>query len=383
MENLVTADLARSAKGAVPSPDFWRGKRVFLTGHTGFKGCWLSLWLTTLGARVCGYSLAPSSDPCMFEVLGLAQSCESKIGDIRDKENLQEELSEFEPEIVFHLAAQPLVRQSYITPLETFSTNVMGTANLLDACRDLTALRAIVCVTTDKVYENREWLWAYRETEALGGHDPYSASKACAEFVASAYRNSFFSNDSQISVATARAGNIVGGGDWADDRLLPDCIRAITSAQELEIRHPGAIRPWQHALEPLCGYLLLAENLFSGNKDYATAFNFGPSNERLISVKSIVEMVADCWDGALSFRLHEADAARHEANILALDSTKSRQLLNWQPKLSAMKAVQMSIDWYKAFYDSGSKTLMIDLTENQIADYSRKLCGPTMPDGKD
>jgi CDP-glucose 4,6-dehydratase len=244
-------------------------------------------------------------------------------------------------------------------------------------------LRAVLCVTTDKVYENREWLWAYRETEPLGGRDPYSASKACAEIVASAYRDSYFSNDGRISLATARAGNIVGGGDWGDDRLLPDCVRAVTSGQELVIRHPGAIRPWQHVIEPLCGYLLLAEKLHAGDEIGATAFNFGPSSECLITVKSIVEMVDDCWDGRLQLGPRDTEPAPHEAKFLTLDSARSRRLLNWRPRLGAMQAVRMLVEWYKAFYANGGGRRMIELTVKQINDYGAGQSELTMPDGAD
>lgn len=338
---------------------FWSGKRVFLTGHTGFKGSWLALWLHRLGATVCGYALAPPTNPNLYAAAGVGALLQSIHGDVRDAAALQAALREARPEIVFHLAAQPLVRESYRDPVATFATNVMGTVNLLEAVRHSPEVRAVVNVTTDKCYENREWLWGYRENEALGGHDPYSSSKGCAELVTAAYRNSFFSapgggeGQSQplcrhaAAVATARAGNVIGGGDWAADRLLPDLLRAMDEQRTVRIRAPRAIRPWQHVLEPLGGYLLLAERLGRDGGQYAGAWNFGPADEDARDVRWIVDYLAGRGKG-FSWEL-DATPQPHEAGFLKLDSSKARTLLGWAPRYTLEQALAEVLAWHAAY----------------------------------
>ena len=295
------------------NPHFWRGKRVCLTGHTGFKGGWASLWLQHMGADVTGYALNPQTQPSLFEVANIAQGMRSLIGDVRDADFLRNSMQEAQPDIVIHMAAQPLVRYSYANPVDTYATNVMGTVNLLEAVKATPSVRATVNVTTDKCYENREWVWGYRENEALGGYDPYSSSKACSELVTAAYRQSY-----QMNLATARAGNVIGGGDWALDRLIPDMVRAFESRQSVMIRHPNATRPWQHVLEPVRGYLTLAERLCAEENALATAFNFGPVDEDVQSVAWIVEKLVEQWGGGAAWHLDE-EVQLHEANFLKLD----------------------------------------------------------------
>ena len=296
-----SGDMIQDGSGGdlMTSADFWRGKRVFLTGHTGFKGSWLSIWLHSLGAEVTGYALEPPTDPSLFSLAGVDGLLTSIIADVRDLERLQAEMVHAAPEIVIHMAAQPLVRDSYKIPVETYATNVMGTVHLLEALRSCPALRAVVNVTTDKVYENREWLWGYREIEPMGGYDPYSNSKGCSELVTAAYRSSYFNpldySRHGVAVATARAGNVIGGGDWANDRLIPDVVRSILAGEPVQIRNPGAIRPWQHVLEPLSGYLTLAEHLFAGGARYAQGWNFGPAEEDARPVAWLVERLCSDW----------------------------------------------------------------------------------------
>lgn len=339
MENMVIDDT------------FWAGRRVFLTGHTGFKGGWLALWLQRLGAEVHGYSLAPPTAPGLFEIAQVAKMLASDTrGDIRDYPAFADALKKANPEVIFHLAAQPLVRASYRDPLETLATNVMGTAHLLQAARHVDGLRAIVVITTDKCYENREWVYPYRETDPLGGHDPYSASKACAEIVAASYRASFFGKKDVAAVATARAGNVIGGGDWAEDRLVPDCIRAFSCGQSVELRYPEAVRPWQHVLEPLAGYLMLAEALCSeAAVDYAKAWNFGPDAGGDATVGEIAQRVAGLWGkGKVAFPA--AHNHLHEAGLLRLDITKARDHLRWSPRWSIDRALEETVSWYKAWH---------------------------------
>ena len=317
------------------NPNFWQGKRVLLTGHTGFKGSWLALWLQSLGAEVTGYALAPPTKPSLFETARIGQSMTSIIGDIRDLPHIQQVFSEQKPEIVIHMAAQALVRHSYQEPVETYSTNVMGTVNLLEAVRKSDHVRAVVNVTSDKCYENREWVWGYRETEAMGGHDPYSNSKGCAELVTSAYRNSYFHPDTYskhgVGLATGRAGNVIGGGDWAGDRLIPDIVRAISENKAVSIRNPHAIRPWQHVLEPLSGYLLLAEKLYVQGGDYADGWNFGPNDADTRPVQWIAEFLTEQWGEGASWELDGRDHP-HEAHYLKLDCSKARTHLHWSPR---------------------------------------------------
>ena len=328
--------------------EFWRGKRVFVTGHTGFKGSWLSLWLSSLGAEVKGYALAPYTEPSLYQLADIGSRLKSDIADVADFESLSQSLQSFDPDCIFHLAAQPLVKFSYENPIRTYETNVMGTVNLLEAARGCNALRAIVNVTTDKCYENREWVWGYRETEAMGGHDPYSNSKGCSELVTSAYRESFFRTSSDVGVATARAGNVIGGGDWSTDRLLPDILNAYDDKKELVIRYPDAIRPWQHVLEPLAGYLILAELLCKDRKSYAEAWNFGPYDQDVKSVKWIVEYMATQFNNGLTWRV-EDNIQHHEATLLKLDISKANARLGWKPKWSIDKALDLIVDFHQAW----------------------------------
>ena len=334
---------------------FWRDRKVFLTGHTGFKGSWLSLWLQQLGAQVMGYALPPHTSPSLFAIADVAQGMTSVLGDLADLDKLQAALVQHQPEIVLHLAAQSLVRASYQDPIRTYETNVLGTARLLQAVRACPSVRAVVIITTDKVYENQEWVWAYRENDLLGGHDPYSNSKACAEFVTSAFRNSFFSPakyaEHKVAVASARAGNVIGGGDWAADRLIVDIVRAFTSGATLRIRNPNATRPWQHVLEPLRGYLTLAQKLHEQGTQFSGAWNFGPRYEDAKSVQWIVEHMAAHWNASPSAtppRWQIDDGVHpHEANMLSLDWTHASHDLGWQPALSLSQALDLTLDWYR------------------------------------
>ena len=332
------------------NPSFWVGKRVLITGHTGFKGSWLSLWLQSMGAQVIGFALAPLTQPSLFELAAVAQGMESVIGDIRDLDKLQAVFAEQRPEIVFHMAAQALVRYSYKNPVETYSTNVMGTVHLLEAVRNTPGAKAVVNITTDKCYENREWVWGYRENEPMGGHDPYSSSKGCAELVSAAYRSSFFNATKHaqhgVALATARAGNVIGGGDWAHDRLIPDILAAFEQGKRVEIRNPHAIRPWQHVLEPLRGYLTLAEQLFEKGANFAEGWNFGPNDEDVKSVGWIVEQMAEMWGNDAQWKIDTGEHP-HEASYLKLDISKARSRLNWQPALRLNDALKLIIEWSK------------------------------------
>ena len=330
---------------------FWHGKRVLLTGHTGFKGSWLSLWLQSMGAKVIGYALTPPTNPSLFEVANVSSGMTSIIGDIRDLAHLQKVFTEHQPEIVIHMAAQPLVRYSYLEPVETYSTNVMGTVNLLEAIRQTKSVKAVVNVTTDKCYENREWAWGYRENEAMGGFDPYSSSKGCAELVTAAYRNSYFHPDKYqehgVAIATGRAGNVIGGGDWAADRLIPDTMRAIVSGRPVRIRSPHSIRPWQHVLEPLSGYLLLAQRLYEEGPAFAEAWNFGPNDDDAKPVDWILDKLTETWGEGASWQL-DNDEHPHEAHYLKLDCSKAKSRLQWQPKWSLATAIEEICIWHKA-----------------------------------
>jgi CDP-glucose 4,6-dehydratase len=347
------------------SDGFWRGQRVLLTGHTGFKGSWLSLWLHAQGAEVHGYALAPPTSPDLFTVARIDGSlASSTIADIRDAATLTATLQEVRPHIVFHLAAQALVRQSYREPVDTFATNVMGVVNLLEAVRSVGGVRAVVNVTTDKCYENREWSWAYREIEPMGGHDPYSASKGCAELVTAAYRASFL-KEAGVAVATARAGNVIGGGDWAEDRLLPDILRALDARRTLPVRSPHAVRPWQHVLEPLSGYLALAEALAGGNGDFAEAWNFGPAEDDARDVGWIVEHLASRLP-ELAWQV-DASPQPHEAHYLKLDSSKARSRLGWRPRWRLAEALDRTVQWHQA-WRGGADMRAFSLA--QIAEYA-------------
>ena len=355
------------------NPAFWHSKKVFVTGHTGFKGSWLSLWLQELGAHVTGYALRPPSNPSLFELVQVSQGMTSIIGDIRDGTLLTNVMRQAKPDIVIHLAAQPLVRRSYSDPVETYSTNVMGTVHLLEAVRHTPSVRAIVNVTTDKCYENKEWVWGYRENEPMGGFDPYSSSKGCSELVTAAYRNSFFSKERhgehQVALATARAGNVIGGGDWAKDRLIPDILRAIESGQSVKIRNPNATRPWQHVLDPLNGYLILAEKLYTEGPAFAEAFNFGPAEEDAKPVQWIVEQLTQSWGAGASW-LIDGGTNPHEAHYLKLDCSKARVMLGWRPKWNLAQALQSIIVWHRAHSACQSGTKMHSLCLQQIKEYS-------------
>lgn len=334
------------------SPYFWQGKKVFLTGHTGFKGSWLSLWLQQLGAEVTGYALQPPTDPSLFVAANVAQGMKSIIGDIRDGAALTQAMRETAPDIVIHMAAQPLVRRSYIDPVETYSTNVMGMVHLLEAVRQSSTVRVVVNVTSDKCYENKEWVWGYRENEPMGGFDPYSNSKGCAELVTSAYRNSFFNpakySEHHVALASGRAGNVIGGGDWAEDRLIPDILKAISEDRPVVIRNPHAVRPWQHVLEPLNGYLLLAQKLYEQGIAYAESWNFGPNDEDAQPVQWIVERLTQQWGDGASWQLDEGDHL-HEAHYLKLDCSKARMRLDWQPRWHLAHTLEMIVAWQRSW----------------------------------
>jgi len=342
---------------------FWKGRRVLVTGHTGFKGSWLSLWLHHLGADVVGYALEPDSDPNLFERAQVAELMTSVIADVGDRETLAATIDEHQPEVVLHLAAQALVRPSYHDPVGTFATNVMGTANLLDALRRVDALRSVVVVTSDKCYENREWDWGYRENEAMGGHDPYSASKGCAELVTSSMRRCFFA-DGPAGVGSGRAGNVIGGGDWSLDRLLPDIVSAFASAEPVVIRRPHAVRPWQHVLEPLGGYLLLAQRLAEEGQAFATGWNFGPADTDARPVEWITRRMAERWGSGAEYEIVETGP--HEAGLLRLDCSMARQRLGWRPRLELSTTLDWLVDWYRRELDGDSAR---DLCLEQIALY--------------
>jgi CDP-glucose 4,6-dehydratase len=329
---------------------FWQGRRVLITGHTGFKGSWLSLWLEHLGANVCGVALNPPTDPNLFTQARVAQGVRSEISDIRDLERLKSIVNEYCPEIVFHLAAQALVRDSYNDPVGTYATNVLGTVNLLESVRACDSVRVVVVITSDKCYKNEEWVWAYRESDQLGGYDPYSNSKACAELVVSSYRSSFFPpaqyHKHGVAIASARAGNVIGGGDWAKDRLIPDIMRSFAAKEIVKIRRPDAVRPWQHVLEPISGYLRLAERLITGGIQYSGAWNFGPDYTNAKPVRWIVERLTKDWgeDGKWEIDTEESP---HEAQSLKLDWSKASASLDWNPVLPLTEALRLTVDWYR------------------------------------
>jgi len=350
---------------------FWCGKKVFLTGHTGFKGSWLALWLQSMGALVKGYALVPPTKPALFHVAKVGAGMESQIGDIRDLSAISSSLRAFNPDLLIHMAAQPLVRLSYREPVATYATNVMGTVHVLEAARLCPNLRAIVNVTTDKCYENREWEWAYRENEPMGGLDPYSNSKGCSELVSAAYRNSFFNTPDTAALACARAGNVIGGGDWAADRLIPDILRAFERQQPVVIRNPHAIRPWQHVLEPLSGYLTLAERLYTHGHACAEGWNFGPRQEDAQPVQWIVEHLVESWGHGADWQL-DAGIHPHEANYLMLDIAKAKARLGWQPRWSLAVALQKTVNWHQAYLEAAD---MQPYTHQQIQDYLQTQTG--------
>jgi CDP-glucose 4,6-dehydratase len=350
----------------------WKGRKVLVTGHTGFKGSWLSLWLHKLGARVFGFALPAPTSPSHFDLTGIGNSITSIIGDIRDLDLLYSVIAQHRPEIIFHLAAQSLVRESYKDPVATYATNVMGTVNLLEATRRADSTRAIVNITTDKCYENKEWVWKYREIDALGGYDPYSSSKACAELVTSSFRSSFFSKASSAqdwpALASARAGNVIGGGDWAKDRLVPDVIAAFRKGRAATIRSPEAVRPWQHVLDVLHGYLILAQRLFGEGKTFSSPWNFGPDDHDIKPVSWIATHLADRWNRGAKW-VPDTKTHAHEAKSLKLDSAKARSYLGWKPKLCLSEALEWTVTWYEDL-DKGMPARKI--TESQISKFEEK-----------
>lgn len=351
----------------------FKGKNVLVTGHTGFKGAWLSLWLKELGARVIGYSLPPPTTPSLFETIKLNEHIDSIIGNILDYGHLTSVLEEYQPEIVFHLAAQPLVRLSYEEPKLTYETNVMGTINVLEAIKGCKSTRAGIIITSDKCYENKEWEYAYRENDALGGYDPYSSSKACAEIVTAAYRNSFFNpetyNEHKVSIASVRAGNVIGGGDWGLDRIVPDIIRAIRANKPVILRNPQAIRPWQHVLEPLSGYLHLASLMCQDAKKYSSAWNFGPEHQGHVTVQQLAEEIIARWENG-TWHPANNQIQLHEANYLSLDCTKSNNILQWYPVYRLDETIDATVRWYQDYYENNSD--MYPFTMGQISSYIEK-----------
>jgi CDP-glucose 4,6-dehydratase len=347
------------------SRKFWKGKKVFITGHTGFKGSWLSFWLWEMGASVTGYALDPPTRPGLFELLQLKSKIKSVRGDVRDLNNLKKHIKG--AEIVFHLAAQPLVLESYKNPVDTYATNVMGTLNLLEAFREHKTLKAIVNVTTDKCYENREKLdVAYKENEPMGGFDPYSNSKACSELVTDSYRKSFYKSGEKIGIAIARAGNVIGGGDFAADRLIPDCIRGVMKDEKIIVRNPDSTRPWQHVLEPLAGYLMLAESLCASPKEFSSGWNFGPKEKDAKSVLEIIEAFCKFWGNNAGYKIKKNPNAPHEANYLRLDSSKAKKKLLWRPRWNSVTAVGKTVEWYKVYQGKGN---LGEITSRQIESY--------------
>ncbi len=352
---------------------FWGNKKVFITGHTGFKGSWLCLVLNKLGAQVTGYALNPPTEPSLYDLCKIDTIiARSYIKDITDGKSLEQAIIESQPDIVIHMAAQPLVRESYKQPMETYAINVMGTVNLFEAIRKCHSVRAVVNVTTDKCYENREWVWGYRENEPMGGYDPYSSSKACSELVTSAYRNSFFqSTDRQVFVASARAGNVIGGGDWAEDRLIPDCVRSLLHGEKILIRNPDSIRPWQHVLEPLNGYLLLAENLYNHGEKFASAWNFGPNDSDAKPVSWIVDNICKLWGQGAAYVVDHSPKP-HEAQYLKLDCSKAFSELGWHPRWDLHQALEKILEWTYAYKE---KNEIREICYKQIDEYFMNLGG--------
>ena len=354
--------------------EFYKDKKVFLTGHTGFKGSWLSLWLHSMGARVTGYSLNPPTDPSLYDLCGIASLVKSYVADVRDSEALKKAVLETKPEIIIHMAAQALVRDSYKNPVETYATNVMGTVHLLEAARSCPSVRAVLNVTTDKCYENREWYWGYRENEPMGGYDPYSNSKGCSELVTQSYRNSFFNvneykRSHNVALASARAGNVIGGGDWAADRLIPDIVRSIAGGNTVMIRSPHAVRPWQFVLEPLSGYLLLVKNLYEKGPEFAEAWNFGPHDADARPVEWIVQQMCRLWGPGAKYEI-DKNPQPHEAHYLKLDCSKAKLKMGWTPRWDLETAIEKIVEWTKAYMAKGN---MKDITLAQIHEYSEKL----------
>lgn len=345
--------------------NFWKGKKVYVTGHTGFKGAWLCLWLQARGATVAGYSLPPSTTPNLFTAASVDRGMNSQFGDIRNLESLDASIKKFCPDVVFHMAAQPLVRLSYNQPVETYETNLMGTVNVLEAVRRASTVKVLVNITTDKCYENNEWVWGYREDEPMGGHDPYSSSKGCAELATAAYRKSFFNKTDTTKVATARAGNVIGGGDWADDRLIPDILSSFEKNIPVSVRNPKATRPWQHVLEPLSGYLVLAEYLYNHGESFVGAWNFGPNDDDVKPVSDIVTYMAEKWGSGATW-IHDESNHPHEAQLLKLDISKAKNRLNWSPKWNLSEGLDSIIEWHKIWSSGGDAR---KITLEQISKY--------------
>ncbi|MFX4262563.1 CDP-glucose 4,6-dehydratase [Pelotomaculum propionicicum] len=355
--------------------NFWRSKKVFVTGHTGFKGSWLCLWLNYAGASVTGYALDPPTTPSLFAQCRTDELVDSRFGDVRDPESLTEAISQARPEIIFHLAAQSLVGESYCDPRVNYEVNVMGTVNLFEAVRRTGSARAVINVTSDKCYENREWHWGYREDDPLGGNDPYSSSKACSELITCAYRNSFFNPRDYalhgVGAASARAGNVIGGGDWAKNRLIPDCMRAFLHNEAIMIRNPGAVRPWQHVLEPLGGYMTLAEKLYENGPAYAEGWNFGPGEDDMRTVEWVVGQVCAGWGRGASYEV-KCDTGFHEARYLKLDSSKARARLGWRPKWGLGKAIDQTLQWARGYEENEDPR---EICFRQINDYESDFSG--------
>lgn len=345
---------------------FWKNKRVFLTGHTGFKGSWMLMLLEELEVEVCGYALEPATEPALFHEIEKKSKFKSVISDIRNKDKLEKEIRDFKPEIVIHMAAQPLVRQSYLEPLETMEINVMGTANLLDILRNVESVKFILNVTTDKVYKNNEWIWGYRESEQLGGKDPYSASKACAEIVTYSYYNSFF-KEKNVKIVTARAGNVIGGGDWSKDRLIPDYLKSLENNEDFVLRNPSSIRPWQHVLEPLVAYLLIIEKLYSKNiSEHELNWNVGPKLEDCVSTNDVINQLSKNFDNNLKIKSETNGTAYHEANFLMLDTSKIQRELSWSPRWTLGQSLKKIAEWHKEYVN---KSNMKNVTINQIREF--------------
>ena len=356
--------------------EIYGNKKVVIIGHTGFKGSWLSLWLTELGARVVGYSLEPPTEPNLFESINLKDKITHVIGDVRDEEYLTSVFEKYQPEFVFHLAAQPLVRFSYKEPTLTYETNVMGTVNVLEAVRKTNSVEVCIIITSDKCYENREWVFGYRETDPMGGYDPYSSSKGCAELVTSAYRRSFFNPEDygkthDVTLSSVRAGNVIGGGDWGEDRLIPDCVRALSQKKEIIVRNPSATRPWQYVLEPLSGYLLLGTLMYKDKTKYCDAWNFGPNDESIITVEELVKLVINYW-GSGSYRIDTLNQP-HETGLLKLDASKARALLGWKPIYDVYEAIKRTVNWYKNFYNGMGKEELYEFTVEEILEYVNRM----------
>lgn len=353
-------------------------RRVLITGHTGFKGSWLSLWLTELGARVIGYSLEPPTEPNLFDSINLKDKVTHITGDVRDEKHLISIFEKYQPEFIFHLAAQPLVRMSYKEPKITYETNVMGTVNILEAVRKTNSVRVCVIITSDKCYENGEWVYGYRETDPMGGYDPYSSSKGCAELVTATYRRSFFnSNDygkiHNVALSSVRAGNVIGGGDWGEDRIIPDCVRALSQKKEIVVRNPGATRPWQYVLDPLSGYLLLGALMYENGAEYSSAWNFGPNDESILTVEKLVKLVIKHWDSG-SYTI-ETSSHPHEAGLLKLDTSKARAVLGWKPIYNIYEALEKTFNWYKNFYSDMGKEELYEFTIKDIMEYVNRMSG--------